>query len=388
MRVKEIRMKITEISIYKVKPRWIFVKIDTDQGISGWGEMISGTKTESVATSAAEMGKRIIGRDPFDIEAIWQELFHTFYRSGPINGTVLSGIETALWDIKGKALGVPVYEMLGGKARTRIKVYSWIGGDRPSDVANAVKERMEMGFTAVKMNATEELHYIDSYDKIQAVVDRVQAIREVAGDGFGIAVDFHGRVHRPMAKVLAHALEPYHLMFLEEVVLSENEESFRDIAQYTSTPLAAGERMLTRWGFKNAITKRMVDIIQPDVAITGGILETRKIMAMAEAFDIAGAPHAPYGPIALAATLQVDVCSPNVFIQEQSLGIHYNQGFDLLDFVKNKEIFQFKDGYLDIPKGPGLGLDIDEDMVKEVAKDGLVWTNPSWKNYDGTIAEW
>lgn len=388
MRVKEIRMKITEISIYKVKPRWIFVKIDTDQGISGWGEMISGTKTESVAASAAEMGKRIIGRDPFDIEAIWQELFHTFYRSGPINGTVLSGIETALWDIKGKALGVPVYEMLGGKARSRIKVYSWIGGDRPSDVANAVKERIDMGFTAVKMNATEELHYIDSYDKIQAVVDRVQAIREVAGDGFGIAVDFHGRVHRPMAKVLAHALEPYHLMFLEEVVLSENEESFRDIAQYTSTPLAAGERMLTRWGFKNAITKRMVDIIQPDVAITGGILETRKIMAMAEAFDIAGAPHAPYGPIALAATLQVDVCSPNVFIQEQSLGIHYNQGFDLLDFVKNKEIFQFKDGYLDIPKGPGLGIDIDEDMVKEVAKDGLVWTNPSWKNYDGTIAEW
>ena len=177
-------------------------------------------------------------------------------------------------------------------------------------------------------------------------------------------------------------------MFLEEVVLSENEESFRDIAQYTSTPLAAGERMITRWGFKNAITKRMVDIIQPDVAITGGILETRKIMAMAEAFDIAGAPHAPYGPIALAATLQVDTCSPNVFIQEQSLGIHYNQGFDLLDFVRNKEIFQFKDGFLDIPKGPGLGIDIDEDMVREVAKDGLVWTNPSWKNYDGTIAEW
>ncbi|MDU3350243.1 MAG: enolase C-terminal domain-like protein, partial [Clostridium sp.] len=132
----------------------------------------------------------------------------------------------------------------------------------------------------------------------------------------------------------------------------------------------------------------VIDIIQPDIALCGGILETRKIAAMAEAFDVAVAPHAPYGPIALAATLQLDVCTPNVFIQEQSLGIHYNKGFDLLDFVKNKEIFQYKDGYLELPTKPGLGIEIDEELVEKVSAEGLYWTNPSWKNYDGTIAEW
>lgn len=381
-------MIITDFEVFKIKPRWIFIRIDTDEGISGWGEMVSGTKTEAVSEGAKEMARRLIGRNPSEIERLFNELHRTFYRNGPICDTIVSGIEMALWDIKGKALGVPVYELLGGKCRDRLQVYSWIGGDRPSDVAQQAKERLEMGFNAIKMNATEELHYIDSYDKIEKVVQRVQAIREVTPSSFGIAVDFHGRVHKPMAKVLASALDPFHLMFLEEVVLSENQESFREIANVTSTPLASGERMITRWGFKNALVQGALDIIQPDVAITGGILEMRKILAMAEAFDVAGAPHAPYGPIALAATMQVDACSPNVFIQEQSLGIHYNQGYDLLDFVRNKDIFSYKDGYVDIPKLPGLGLDLDEALIRDVAKDGLVWTNPSWRNHDGTFAEW
>ena len=381
-------MKISGITVYEVKPRWIFVKITTDEGIEGWGEMISGTKTETVVAGAKEMGEYLLGRDPFEIERLWQEMYKSFFRGGPINGTIVSGMEMALWDIKGKAFGVPVYEFLGGKARDRIKVYSWIGGDRPDDVAKAALERRAMGFDAVKMNATEELHYIDSFAKIQAVVDRVASIREACGNDFGIAVDFHGRVHKPMAKVLAHELEPYKLMFMEEVVLPENEEGFREVANQVSTPLATGERLVSRWQYKNLFREGAIDIIQPDVALVGGILETKKIVAMAEAFDMAAAPHAPYGPIALAATLQVDVCSPNVFIQEQSLGIHYNKGFDLLDFVKHKDIFQYKDGYVDVPTKPGLGLEIDEDLVKEVSAEGLHWTNPKWRNYDGTMAEW
>ena len=174
----------------------------------------------------------------------------------------------------------------------------------------------------------------------------------------------------------------------EDNITVENEESFQSIANQVSTPLATGERLITRWEYKRLFQQGAVDIIQPDVALCGGILETKKIVSMAEAYDMAAAPHAPYGPIALAATLQVDVCSPNVFIQEQSLGIHYNKGFDLLDFIKNKEVFQYKDGYVDIPKKPGLGLEIDEDMVKEVSAEGLHWTNPKWRNYDGTMAEW
>ena len=381
-------MKISDIKVYKVKPRWIFVKVLTDEGITGWGEMISGTKTETVVAGAYEMGKKLIGRNPFEIERLWQEMHRSFFRGGPINGTIISGLEMALWDIKGKALNLPVYELLGGAARDRIRVYSWIGGDRPSDVAEQAQARVDKGFTAIKMNATSELHYIDSYNKVQAVVDRVASIRDQVGDQLEIGIDFHGRVHRPMAKVLAHALEPYHPMFLEEVVLPENWDSFDDIAREVSIPLATGERLYTRWDFKNLFRQGAIDIVQPDVALCGGILETRKIAAMAEAFDMAVAPHAPYGPVSLAATLQVDACTPNVFIQEESLGIHYNQGFDLLDFVKNKEIFQYKDSYVQLPKGPGLGIDMDEDKIKEVAQEGLVWSNPSWKNYDGTIAEW
>ena len=381
-------MKIVSVDMYEIKPRWIFCRVMTDEGIDGWGEMISGTKTETVVAGARELSKRIIGRNPFEIERIWQELHRSFFRGGPINGSIISGLEMALRDLKGKAFGVPVYELLGGAARDRIKVYSWIGGDRPSDVVEQARDRVERGFDAVKMNGTEELHYIDSYDKVQAVVDRVSSIREAFGDGLGIGVDFHGRVHKPMAKVLAKALEPYHPMFLEEVVLPENWEVFPQIASEVAVPLATGERLYSRWEFKRLFQQGAVDVIQPDVALCGGILETRKICAMAEAFDIAAAPHAPYGPVALAATLQVDACTPNVFIQEQSLGIHYNKGFDLLDFIKNKEVFQYKDGFVDLPTLPGLGLEMDIDRIEEVAAEGLVWSNPSWKNYDGTIAEW
>ena len=381
-------MKITKVTMYEIKPRWIFARVSTDEGIEGWGEMISGTKTETVIAGAKELAKRIVGRNPFEIERLWQELHRSFFRGGPISGTIISGLEMALWDIKGKAFGVPVYELLGGAARDRIKVYSWIGGDRPDDVAEQAADRMNKGFTAVKMNATEELHYVDSYERVQEVVDRVASIREACGNRIAIGIDFHGRVHKPMAKVLANALVPYHPMFLEEVVLPENWEAFDQIAREVPIPLATGERLYTRWEFKRLFQQGCVDIIQPDVAMCGGILETRKICAMAEAYDMAAAPHAPYGPIALAATLQVDTCTPNVFIQEQSLGIHYNQGFDLLDFVKNKDIFHYTEGYVQLPTKPGLGLEMDVDKIEEIAAEGLQWTNPSWKNYDGTIEEW
>lgn len=381
-------MKISNFVVYKVKPRWIFIKIMTDEGISGWGELVSGTKTETVVACVKEMASKLIGKDPFQIEKIWQRLHRSFFRGGPINGTAISGIEMALWDIKGKAFNVPVYELLGGAVRDRLQVYSWIGGDRPSDVVEMAQQRWNKGFRAVKMNATSEMHYIDSYEKVDAAVERVASIRDKFGNRMAIGIDFHGRVHKPMAKVLAKALEPYHPMFIEEPVLPENWESFQNIANEVSTPIATGERLYTRWDFKRLFQQGAVDIVQPDISLCGGLMEERKSAAMAEAFDMAVAPHAPYGPVALAATFQVDACTPNVFIQEQSLGIHYNQGFDLLDFVKNKEIFQYQNSFVNIPKKPGLGIEMDEDKIKEVAQQGLVWNNPSWVNYDGTIAEW
>lgn len=387
--MKVTDMKITEVKVYQVKPRWIFVKVITDTGIEGWGEMISGTRTETVVAGAHEMAERfLIGENPFEIERLFQQMHRIFFRGGPVHGTLVSGFEMALWDIKGKALGVPVYELLGGAVRDKLQVYTWIGGDRPEDVLEEAIAKYDQGFRAVKMNATEELHYIDSFEKVDAAVARVASIREHFGNKMQIGVDFHGRVHKPMAKVLAKALEPYNLMFIEEPVLPENEEHFAEIARQVATPIATGERLYTRWDFKNIFKEGAVDIIQPDVALCGGILELRKIAAMAEAHDVAVAPHAPYGPVALAATLQVDMCTPNVFIQEQSLGIHYNKGFDLLDFVENKDIFQFKDGYLSVPKEPGLGIIMNEEMVEEISEEGLYWTNPKWKHHDGTIAEW
>jgi galactonate dehydratase len=254
-------------------------------------------------------------------------------------------------------------------------------------VAKYAKIRKEQGFKAIKMNATNEVNYIDDFSKIDAVIERVKTIKETVGNNFKIAVDFHGRLHKGMACVLARELEPYNLMFIEEPVLSENYEAIKDLRKY-STPIALGERLFSRWDYKHIIDEGLVDIIQPDLSHAGGISETKKIAVMAEAYDIAVAPHAPIGPINLAAALQLDGCTPNAIIQEQSLNIHYNEKYDLLYYVKNKDIFNYKDGYVNIPDKPGLGIEIDEEKVVTMSKDSHNWKSPIWRNEDGTIAEW
>jgi len=302
--------------------------------------------------------------------------------------SAIAGIDQALWDIKGKKLGVPVYELMGGRCRDSIKVYSWIGGDRPEDVSSQALERKKAGFQAIKMNGTEELQYIDSHEKIDAVLERVDVIRNSCGPYFGIAVDFHGRVHKPMAKVLAKKLEPYNLMFSEEPVLCENKEAFREVARSFQIPIATGERLFSRWDFKELLSEGYVDIIQPDLSHAGGITEVKKIASMAEAYDVALAPHCPLGPVALAACLQIDATCHNAVIQEQSLGIHYNQGNDLMDYILNKEAFAYEDGYVQFPEAPGLGVEVNEDFVRKQAEIGQNWKNPVWRHRDGSVAEW
>ena len=250
------------------------------------------------------------------------------------------------------------------------------------------KMLLKNGFTAVKMNGTEELQYIDSYEKIDQTIERIAAVREAAGDYLGIGIDFHGRVHKPMAKILAKELEPFRPMFIEEPVLPENNEALREIANATNIPIATGERMFSRWDFKKLLHDGYVDIIQPDLSHAGGITECKKIFSMAEAYDVAVAPHCPLGPIALAACLQVDATAHNAFIQEQSLGIHYNQGNDLLDYVKDPSVFSYSEGQVSIPQGPGLGIEVDEEYVRKMAKVGHDWKNPVWRHKDGSVAEW
>ena len=382
-------MKIKAVNTYLVRPRWGFVEICTDDGLCGWGEAVLEGHAATVLACVEEMREYLIGADPRRIEDIWTTLYRAgFYRGGGVLMSAIAGIDQALWDIKGKYFNAPVYELMGGACRDRMRVYSWVGGDRPTDVGAAAKERKDAGFTAVKMNATEELQYIDSYEKVDQVLERVAAIRESCGKYFGIAVDFHGRVHRPMAKVLAKKLEEFDPMFLEEPVLCEHMELFKEIADCCNIPIATGERLFTKYDFKRLFASGGVDIIQPDLSHAGGITEVKKIAAMAEAHDVALAPHCPLGPIALASCLQVDATSYNAVIQEQSMGIHYNVGKSVLDYVKNKEDFAFVDGYVRLPVKPGIGVEVNRELVLEENRTPHSWKNPVWRHRDGSIAEW
>ena len=382
-------MKITAVNTYFVRPRWAFVEITTDDGFVGWGEAVLEGHCDAVVACVNEYKPYLIGQDPSRIEDINATIYRAgFYRGGGVLMSALSGIDQALWDIKGKFYNATVYELMGGKCRDNIKVYSWIGGDRPADTGRMAKEKKDAGFTAIKMNATEELQMIDTYDKIDAVLERVAAIRETCGKHFGIAIDFHGRVHKPMAKVLAKKLEEFDPMFIEEPVLCENMEVFKEIAACCNIPIATGERIFTKYDFKRLLQAGGVDIIQPDLSHAGGITEVKKIASMAEAYDVALAPHCPLGPIALAACLNLDATCYNAVIQEQSIGIHYNVGKSVLDYAKNPEDFEFVDGRVKMPVKPGLGVEVNRELVIEENKTPHQWKNPVWRHADGSVAEW
>ncbi|MEG0688190.1 MAG: galactonate dehydratase [Hungatella sp.] len=382
-------MIIQQIETFKVPPRWLFLKITTKSGLVGWGEPVIEGKARTVEAAVHEMKDYIIGKSAENIEDIFQLLYRgSFYRGGPILSSAISGIEQALWDIKGKAHNMPVYQFLGGAVKDKMRVYCWIGGDRPSNIVAAAKKKYEQGYTAIKMNATPEVCWIDNYTVVEDVLKRVSGIRDALGYKIDIALDFHGRIHKGMAKVMMKELEQFHPMFIEEPVLCENEEAFCELKNYTDIPIAAGERNFTRWGFKTMLTGGGVDIIQPDLSHAGGILEVRKIAAMAETYDIAVAPHCPLGPIALASCLQLDFCTPNAFIQEQSLGIHYNQGSDLLDYLVDKSIFQYEQGYISRLEKPGLGIEINEQHVRNMSAQWQDWRNPVFRTPDGNLAEW
>ena len=382
-------MKISRLTTFTVPPRWLFLKIETDEGVTGWGEPVVEGRAATVAAAVEELSDYLIGEDPRRIEDHWQVMHRAgFYRGGPILMSAIAGIDQALWDIKGKWHGVSVAELMGGAVRDRIRVYQWIGGDRPAKIASAAKAAAASGFTAVKMTASAEMQIVDTSRKVAAVIENIAAARSAVGPDVDIAVDFHGRVHKPMAKVLLKELEPFKLMFIEEPVRSEEVDAFLPQLAATATPIALGERLYSRWDFKSIIASGAVDIIQPDPSHAGGITETRKIATMAEAYDVAVALHCPLGPIALAACLQLDACTYNAFIQEQSLGIQYNVAGDLLDYITDPAVFRYQDGSVTIPTGPGLGIDINEEYVIERAREGHRWRAPVWRHPDGSLAEW
>jgi len=379
-------MKIGLIETFLVPPRWLFVRIEAGDGAVGWGEASLEGHAEAVNGAFEAICDRFIGHDAFAIEDIWQVCYRGgFYRGGAVLMSALSGLDQALWDLKGRALGLPVWQMLGGKVREKVRAYAWIGGDRPDEIGAAAAARRAQGFAAVKMNATAELDFLGTPKMLDAVAERVRAAQ---AEGMDVGLDFHGRVHRPMARQLAKLLEPLGLLFIEEPLLSENPEGIADIGRLVSTPIALGERLYSRWDFKPFLVSGSVDIIQPDLSHAGGISECRRIAAMAEAFDVAVAPHCPLGPLALASCLQLAATAPNVVLQEMSLGIHYNVGHDLLSFVTDKDVLTPVDGFLPIPTAPGLGIAIDEAAVREAHRTPHRWRNPIWRHADGSFAEW
>ncbi len=382
-------MKITRLKTWQVPPRWLFLKIETDEGVFGWGEPVIEGRAATVEAAVHEFADMLVGEDPHRIEHLWNLMYRGgFYRGGPILMSAIAGIDQALWDLKGRDLGVPVHQLLGGACRERMRMYAWTGGDRPSEVGMGAQALVDQGFTAFKMNGTAEMAIVDSHARIDEAVARVAEARQAVGPEVGIAIDFHRRVHRPMAKALLRELEAFHPMFVEEPVLPEHLPSLKQIAGGLGYPIATGERLFTRYQFRDLLADGMVDIIQPDISHCGGISEAMRIASLASCHDVALAPHCPLGPLALAASLQVDAVNHNAFIQEQSMGIHYNQDNDVLDYLVDKSVLAIEDGYCRIPEGPGLGVEIDEAFVEERAKVGHRWRNPLWTHEDGSVAEW
>lgn len=386
--------RIGDITAYQVPPRWILVRVRTDDGRTGWGEAIVPKRARAVLGAIDDLARNIRGEDADRIEELWQRMrLGGFFREGPVLCTAAAAIEQALWDIKARGYGVPVYELLGGAVREKVRLYAWVAGDRPGDVVAQVKSRVEQGFGAVKMNATAELDLLDRPARVDEVVARVGAIRDAFGDSVDIALDFHGRVHRAMAKALLRELEQFRLLWVEEPLAPGHEDMLPVLARMAGrTPIATGERLLTRADFARLLSSRAVDVIQPDVSLTG-LFELEKLCRLAEAYDVAVAPHCPNGPVSLAASVQVDCCAGNVVIQEQSLGLHYNLGYaglpegEMFDYLTDPASLRPQDGHLARPVAPGLGIDIDESAV--LSRAGA-WElpDPVWRLPDGRFAEW
>lgn len=371
-------MKITKLETIFVKPRWLFLKVYTDEGIVGLGEPVVEGRAQTVAAAVHEIGRYLIGQDPRRIEHHWQAIFRgQFYRGGPVLTSALSGIEHALWDITGKWLGQPVYNLLGGATRDKIRVYGWASDASYGDYIEAGKVSAKAGFTALKIGLVGPVNIVDTKAVVDREVEHFARLREAVGPEVDVGIDFHGRVSPAMAVRLAKELEPYHPFFIEEPVLPENVDAMVTVARSTSIPIATGERLFTKWGFREVLEKQAAVIVQPDLSHAGGILEVKKIAAMAECYYAAVAPHCPLGPIALAASLQLDACTPNFLVQE-----HVTLGEGYI-----KEPFKIENGYIPLPTKPGLGIELDEEALADKLHDGS-WETPRLWHKDGSVADW
>ncbi|KAB8170950.1 galactonate dehydratase [Streptomyces sp. 3MP-14] len=381
-------MKITRIETFLIPPRWLFCRVETDEGLVGWGEPVVEGRAEVVRAAVDVLAEYLVGQDPLRIEDHWQVLTKGgFYRGGPVLSSAVAGIDQALWDIAGKHYEAPVHALLGGPVRDRARVYAWVGGDDPHELADQIAAQVDAGFTAVKMNAAGRTRPHASVAEIDAVVERVTTARDVLGSERDIAIDCHGRFSAASSRRLLHEIAPLHPLFVEEPLPPEQNHVLGGLVEAGPVPIATGERIYDRSGFL-PVLQSGVAVVQPDLSHAGGISEVRRIASLAETFGAHLAPHCPLGPISLAASLQVVFATPNFLIQEQSLGIHYNREADLLSYVVDPEPFRFTEGHATRTRLPGLGVTVDEGAVRAADRAGHAWRNPVWRHADGGFAEW
>ena len=362
-------IKVTKIESFVLKNSWVFVKISTDAGIVGWGEMLK-DDAKACAAGALEVRDYLIGQDPTRVVHHWQAIHRgAFYRGGPIKTAISSGIDMALWDITGKVYGVPVYKLLGGPTRDRVRVYGQLN---EKTGVNAMKVQL-------RGNTRSPFKYNEGMLFVGEVVERFKALRDKVGSGVDIGVEFHGAVQPPTAMVLMKALEPYYPWFYEEIVQALNVDIMAELARKTHIPIATGERIFTKWGFKEILEKRAAVILQPDVCYAGGITELKIIAGMAEAYYTPLAPHNPQGPCSLAASLQIAAAIPNFLIQERG----DNEYSDLLA----KPLPPVTNGHRPLLTDPGLGITIDENkLMAQVGEPRPYRTR--YDSDDGSVVDW
>jgi len=371
-------MKIIKLELIMVKPRWMFLKMYTDENIIGYGEPNLEGHTLTVASAVKEFEEYLVGKDPREIMHHWQVMYRGgFYRGGPVILSAISGIEQAMWDILGKSLGVPVYQLLGGACRNKIRVYTWISGNNPEECSEDARKKLKKGYTAFKLGVPPSEGILNNKKYIDRCASIIGAVREVVGKGVDIAVDFHGRLSPGMAKILIKEIEVFNPFFIEEPVLPENVDSLKDISKFTTVPIATGERIYTKWGFREILQKQAAFILQPDISHAGGIMELRSISSMAEVYYSGIAPHCPLGPIALACCLHLDTVIPNFLIQEH---VTLGEGYLIEPLKLNK-------GYIEKFEKPGLGIELDEEFIAKNTYDGK-WRTPILYYDDDSMADW
>ncbi|MFZ0215387.1 MAG: galactonate dehydratase [Candidatus Dormiibacterota bacterium] len=386
MRIRDIRCVVVDANMRN----WVFVKVETDEGPHGWGEATLEWKTQSVLGAVRDVSRFLIGEDPLRIEHLWQVMTRQyFWRAGVEGMSAISGIEQALWDLKGKVLGVPVYELLGGRVRDRVRAYNHLGGGQMTSMyesttreqyAERAREVVDLGFTALKFMAVPRTEPVEGVPSVRRAAGIVEAVRDAVGPDIDLMVDLHARTWPAMAIQYCRAFEPYGLFFFEEPCPTEDVEATAQVTRQSRIPIATGERLVGRPQFRDLLERRACHVVQPDLSHCGGLWEARKIAAAAETYSIAVAPHNPNGPIATAAAIHFALATPNWLIQEM---ITSDVGWrdDVVQGAVHAE-----QGFVGVPPGPGLGIEVDEtEAAKHPARQEA---EQRYFHPDGAVADW